>query len=76
MDSGLRRNDGKGGSQKWQTGYRDSSRAFLPHVVIPACLQQAGLRRNDGGLGERFQATALALSLVVVGLVVLSLGSC
>ena len=36
VQAGLCWNDERGRSQKWQTGYRDSNRAFLPHAVIPA----------------------------------------
>ena len=51
-------------------------RAFVTSGLISLGVAVYYMLVHEGGLGERFQATALALSLVVVGLVVLSLGSC
>ena len=49
-------------------------RAFVTSGLISLGVAVYYMFVHEGGLGERFQATAL--SLVVVGLVVLSLGSC
>ena len=51
-------------------------RAFVTSGLLSLGVAVYYMFVHAGGLGERFQATALALSLVVVGLVVLSLGSC
>ena len=51
-------------------------RAFVTSGLISLGAAVYYMFVHESGLGERFQATALALSLVVVGLVVLSLGSC
>ena len=51
-------------------------RAFVTSGLISLGVAVYYMFVHENGLGERFQATALALSLVVVGLVVLSLGSC
>ena len=51
-------------------------RAFVTSGLISLGVAVYYMLVHEGGLDERFQATALALSLVVVGLVVLSLGSC
>ena len=51
-------------------------RAFVTSGLISLGAAVYYMFVHEGGLGERFQATALALSLVAVGLVVLSLGSC
>ena len=49
-------------------------RAFVTSGLISLGVAVYYMLVHEGGLGERFQATAF--SLVVVGLVVLSLGSC
>ena len=51
-------------------------RAFVTSGLISLGVAVYYMLMPEGELGERFQATALALSLVAVGLVVLSLGSC
>ena len=51
-------------------------RAFVTSGLISLGVAVYYIFVHESELGERFQATALALSLVVVGLMVLSLGSC